>query len=53
MHKGKIAEQGAPDAVTQTPKSEITKQLLEDIPAVNRDWIKRAAPKSVMNRLPI
>jgi peptide/nickel transport system ATP-binding protein len=44
MHKGKIAEQGEPDAVTQTPKSEVTKQLLEDIPSVHRDWIKRDAP---------
>jgi peptide/nickel transport system ATP-binding protein len=45
MHKGKIAEQGAPDAVTQRPESEVTKQLLEDIPSVNREWIKRDGPK--------
>lgn len=44
MHRGKIAEQGAPDAVTQTPESEVTRQLLEDIPSVHRDWIKRGAP---------
>jgi peptide/nickel transport system ATP-binding protein len=44
MHKGQIAEQGAPDAVTQSPKSEITKELLEDIPSVNREWIKRTTP---------
>jgi peptide/nickel transport system ATP-binding protein len=42
MHKGQIAEQGAPDAVTQSPESDITKQLLDDIPAPNREWIKRA-----------
>jgi peptide/nickel transport system ATP-binding protein len=41
MHKGKIAEQGPPDDVTQSPKSEITRQLLDDIPAVHREWIKR------------
>jgi peptide/nickel transport system ATP-binding protein len=46
MHKGKIAEQGAPDAVTQSPKSEVTKQLLEDIPSVHRDWIKRNPPSA-------
>jgi peptide/nickel transport system ATP-binding protein len=42
MHAGKIVEQGTPDAVTQTPSSEITKQLLEDIPNVHRTWIDRS-----------
>jgi peptide/nickel transport system ATP-binding protein len=41
MHEGKIVEQGTPDAVTQAPSSEVTKQLLEDIPHVNREWIPR------------
>jgi peptide/nickel transport system ATP-binding protein len=41
MHKGKIVEQGPPDQVTQSPSSELTKQLLDDIPNVNREWIKR------------
>jgi len=41
MHAGKIVEQGTPDAVTQTPSSDVTKQLLEDIPHVNREWIPR------------
>ena len=41
MHKGKIVERGPPDDVTQSPKSEITKQLLDDIPQVNRDWVSR------------
>jgi peptide/nickel transport system ATP-binding protein len=41
MHGGKIVERGAPDAVTQTPENSITKQLLEDIPNVNRQWISR------------
>src|SRR5262249_35880669 len=36
MHAGKIVEQGSPDQVTQSPSSEITKQLLEDIPNVHR-----------------
>jgi peptide/nickel transport system ATP-binding protein len=43
MHKGKIVEQGPPDQVTQTPSSDLTKQLLDDIPNVNREWIKRAS----------
>jgi peptide/nickel transport system ATP-binding protein len=41
MHKGKIVERGTPDEVTQSPKSDITKQLLDDIPQVNRDWVSR------------
>jgi peptide/nickel transport system ATP-binding protein len=41
MHEGKIVEQGPPDQVTQTPSSEVTRQLLDDIPHVNREWIKR------------
>jgi peptide/nickel transport system ATP-binding protein len=41
MHQGKIVERGTPDDVTQRPTSEITKQLLDDIPDVHREWIKR------------
>jgi len=41
MHKGRIVEQGAPDKVTQSPESEITQQLLDDIPDVHRNWIER------------
>jgi peptide/nickel transport system ATP-binding protein len=41
MHRGKIVEKGTPDAVTQTPSSEITKQLLDDIPQVNKNWVSR------------
>jgi len=40
MHKGKIIEQGSPDDVTQSPKSEHTIQLLEDIPEIHKEWIK-------------
>jgi peptide/nickel transport system ATP-binding protein len=43
MHEGRIVEQGPPDQVTQAPKSEITRQLLDDIPQVNRDWLERDA----------
>lgn len=43
MHKGKIVEQGPPDQVTQAPSSDVTKQLLEDIPNVHRPWIDRVA----------
>ena len=41
MHKGKIVEQGAPDDVTVNPKCEHTVQLLEDIPEIHKEWIKR------------
>jgi peptide/nickel transport system ATP-binding protein len=43
MHAGKIVEQGPPDQVTQSPSSEITKKLLDDIPNVHRPWIDRVA----------
>ncbi len=41
MHKGQIVEHGAPERVIHSPTSEVTKELLADIPQVNRDWIKR------------
>ena len=41
MHKGKIVEQGTPDDVAFKPQSEHTVQLLEDIPDIHKDWIKR------------
>jgi peptide/nickel transport system ATP-binding protein len=43
MHQGKIVEQGSPDQVTQSPSSDVTKQLLDDIPNVHRPWIERVA----------
>jgi peptide/nickel transport system ATP-binding protein len=52
MHQGKIVEQGTPDQVTQTPSSEITRQMLDDIPQVNREWIKRD-PASTRGKLPL
>lgn len=41
MHKGQIAEQGAPDIVIQNPQSPITRRLLDDIPNVHKTWIER------------
>jgi peptide/nickel transport system ATP-binding protein len=41
MHRGRIVEQGTPDEVTMTPKNEHTLQLLDDIPDVHREWIRR------------
>jgi peptide/nickel transport system ATP-binding protein len=41
MHKGKIVEQGSPDEVTGDPKNEHTRQLLNDIPDIHKDWIQR------------
>ncbi len=41
MHQGEIVEQGPPDRVTGSPTSPVTKQLLEDIPDVHREWIRR------------
>jgi peptide/nickel transport system ATP-binding protein len=39
MHKGKIAEEGSPDEVALTPKSEHTVQLLDDIPDIHKKWL--------------
>jgi peptide/nickel transport system ATP-binding protein len=44
MHQGKIVEHGPPDQVTQQPQDPITRQLLDDIPSVHHDWIKRGEP---------
>jgi peptide/nickel transport system ATP-binding protein len=44
MHQGKILEQGTPDQVTQSPSNPITRQMLDDIPHVNREWIRRDPP---------
>jgi peptide/nickel transport system ATP-binding protein len=41
MHEGRIVEQGSPDDVTQRPRNTATKQLLEDIPDVHKNWIER------------
>ncbi len=41
MHDGKIVEEGTPDEVTKTPKNEHTLKLLDDIPDIHKEWIKR------------
>lgn len=41
MHEGKIVDQGKPDDVITRPTSPVTIQLLEDIPEIHKDWIKR------------
>jgi peptide/nickel transport system ATP-binding protein len=41
MHQGKIVEQGPPDEVTLKPKNENTIRLLDDIPDIHKQWIKR------------
>ena len=41
MHGGQIVEMGTPDEVALNPQSEHTKQLLDDIPDINKEWIKR------------
>jgi peptide/nickel transport system ATP-binding protein len=44
MHAGRIVEQGPPERVIGSPESEITKELLADIPQLNREWIQRGEP---------
>jgi peptide/nickel transport system ATP-binding protein len=41
MHSGRIVEEGAPDEVTLSPKNKHTLQLLDDIPDIKKEWIKR------------
>lgn len=41
MHEGKIVDQGKPDDVITKPTSKVTVQLLEDIPEIHKEWIKR------------
>ncbi|MCL2206638.1 MAG: ABC transporter ATP-binding protein [Fibromonadales bacterium] len=41
MNDAKIVEAGRPEDVTQNPKSPHTVRLLEDIPDINREWIKK------------
>jgi peptide/nickel transport system ATP-binding protein len=46
MHQGRIVEQGPPEQVIQSPASAVTKELLADIPQLNRQWIRRAGRPS-------
>jgi peptide/nickel transport system ATP-binding protein len=41
MHQGEIVEQGPPERVTTAPASAVTQQLLEDIPDLHREWLRR------------
>ncbi len=41
MHEGKIVERGPPERVTGAPESPVTRQLLDDIPDVHKDWLGR------------
>lgn len=41
MHEGKIVESGTPDDVALKPKNPVTIQLIDDIPELHKDWIKR------------
>jgi peptide/nickel transport system ATP-binding protein len=43
MHGGQIVERGAPEQVMVAPESPITRELLDDIPDIHRDWLGRGA----------
>lgn len=43
MHQGQIVERGAPEQVMGSPASWVTRELLEDIPDIHRDWLGRNA----------
>jgi len=49
MHQGQIVERGAPDRVLGSPASAVTRQLLDDIPDVGRDWLGRGAAVRATN----
>jgi peptide/nickel transport system ATP-binding protein len=42
MHQGQIVERGPPERVVGSPTSPITRQLLDDIPDIHRDWLGRS-----------
>ena len=44
MHQGQIVERGTPERVVGSPESPVTRELLDDIPDVNRDWLGRGQP---------
>jgi peptide/nickel transport system ATP-binding protein len=41
MHRGRIIERGPPERVVSAPESPITRELLDDIPDIHRDWLGR------------
>lgn len=52
MHRGKIVEQGHPEAVIGQPESPITRELLDDIPSVHKNWIDRERPSHLKPESP-
>ncbi|HEX9620569.1 MAG TPA: ABC transporter ATP-binding protein [Polyangiaceae bacterium] len=53
MHQGRIVEQGPPDRVTQSPSDPVTRQLLDDIPSIHRDWLKREQPATAERQVQV
>jgi peptide/nickel transport system ATP-binding protein len=41
MHEGKMVDSGKPDDVILHPTSPVTVRLLDDIPEIHKEWIKR------------
>ena len=41
MHGGKMVDSGKPDDVILSPTSPVTVQLLDDVPEIHKDWLKR------------
>jgi peptide/nickel transport system ATP-binding protein len=41
MHEGKIVDAGTPDDVILKPTSPVTVRLLDDIPEIHKEWLKR------------
>jgi peptide/nickel transport system ATP-binding protein len=41
MHEGRIVDAGKPDDVILKPTSPVTVKLLDDVPEIHKDWIKR------------
>jgi peptide/nickel transport system ATP-binding protein len=41
MDKGEIVESGKPEEVTHNPQSPVTIKLLDDIPDIHKEWIKK------------
>jgi len=41
MHEGRVVEQGEPDDVALNPKDPRTVKLLDDIPNIHKEWIRR------------
>jgi peptide/nickel transport system ATP-binding protein len=53
MHQGKIVEHGHPEKVIGQPESPITRELLDDIPSVHKNWIDRERPSHLKAASPV